>query len=310
MLIATRDTRELTLRCLEAVQASAAGLEFACVVVDNASSDGTEAAIRERFPGTTLIRNDANESFAKACNQAAAAGPGEYLLFLNSDVIARPGAIARLVEALAASPAHAAAGGCLVDVGTDSPQVGFTVRGFPTLARQLALLAGLERFWPTNPISRRQLMLDFDHDRSQDAEQVAGACLLCRRADFESLGGFDEGFYYWFEDVDLVWRLRGRGRIAYVAEARFEHVGGASFASWSRPEAIVTRHRSLLRYFDKHRPRAERVALRAGVALLAAVRALYWRPFDPARSRAYATVARLACSPPAGGTVGVDPPLG
>ena len=294
VLIPTRDTRDLTLACLEAVWASAAGLELECVVVDNASSDETGAAIRDRFPATVLIRNEVNESFARACNQAAVVGSGEFVLFLNSDVIARPEAIRRLVTALAQSPAHVAAGGRLVDVGSDDPQVGFAVRGFPTLARQLALIVGLERHWPANPISRRQVLLDFDYGRSQDAEQIAGACLLCRRADFEALGGFDEGFYYWFEDVDLLWRLRRRGRIAYVADAFFEHVGGASFASWSRPDAIVTRHRSLLRYFAKHRPRFERICLRLAVASLAAVRALGWRAFDRGRADAYAQVVRLA----------------
>jgi N-acetylglucosaminyl-diphospho-decaprenol L-rhamnosyltransferase len=296
VLIPTRDTRELTLRCLEAVWASGEGLELSCVVVDNASADGTAEAIRERFPATTLIRNETNESFAKACNQAAAAASGEFVLFLNSDVIARPGAIQRLVVALGESPGHVAAGGRLVDVGTDKPQVGFAVRGFPTLARQVALLAGLERHWPSNPISREQLMLDFDYECSQDAEQIAGACLLCRRVDFQALDGFDEGFYYWFEDVDLLWRLRARGRIAYVADAFFEHVGGASFASWSRPDAILTRHRSLLHYFAKHHSRFDRVCLRTAAAALAAIRAIGWRPFDRARSDAYARVVRLALS--------------
>jgi GT2 family glycosyltransferase len=297
VLIPTRDTRELTLRCLESVTEPNSELDVRVVVVDNASTDGTADAIHSRFQQVVLIRNESNESFAKACNQAAAAGSSEFVLFLNSDVIARPGAIRRLVVALERCPSHAAAGGCLVDLGTDDPQVGFAVRGFPTLARQLALLAGFERHWPSNPISRGQLMLDFDYGRSQDAEQVAGACLLCRRADFEALGGFDEGFYYWFEDVDLVWRLRGRGRVAYVADAVFEHAGGASFAGWRRPEAIVTRHRSLLRYFAKHRPRFEQLGLRAGIAILAAIRTAGWRLLDRDRSDAYAQVVRLALAP-------------
>jgi N-acetylglucosaminyl-diphospho-decaprenol L-rhamnosyltransferase len=309
VVIPTRNTRELTLGCLASVLEAGAGLDLRCIVVDNASTDGSAEAIESRFPQVTLIRNDTNQSFAGSCNQAAAAGRAEFVLFLNSDVIARPGSIRSLVGALEASPAHAAAGGRLVDIGSDDPQVGFAVRGFPTLGRQLALLAGLERHWPANPVSRRQLMLDFDYSRSQDAEQIAGACLLCRRADFEALGGFDEGFYYWFEDVDLLWRLRRRGRTAYVADAVFEHVGGASFAGWKRPAAIVTRHRSLLRYFDKHHSPAEQLGLRAGIAALAAIRAVGWLPFDRARSHAYAEVVRMAMTRPGPAGRGASQPL-
>jgi GT2 family glycosyltransferase len=309
VVVLTRNTRELTLACLASVFDTGTGLDLRCIVVDNASADGSAEAIASRFPRATLIVNDTNQSFAGACNQAAAAGQGEFVLFLNSDVIVRPGAIAALVAALERSPAHAAAGGRLVHVGSDEPQVGFAVRGFPTLGRQLALLAGLERHWPSNPISRRQLLLDFDYDRSQDAEQIAGACLLCRRADFDAVGGFDEGFYYWFEDVDLLCRLRRRGRIAYVADAVFEHVGGASFAGWKRPETIVTRHRSLLRYFDKHHSGVERIALRIGIVALAAVRALGWLPFDRDRSRAYAEVVRMATARQGKVGAGMSQPL-
>lgn len=306
VVVPTRDTRALTLACLDALHAGARDEPpLHCVVVDNGSRDGSAEAIAQRHPGVTVLRRERDLGYGAACNAGARLGAAPYVLILNSDVTARPGALARLVAFLDEQPAYVAAGGRLLDAGTDRTQVGFTVRALPTLATQLALLCGLERLWPRNPISRRQLMLDFDHDRTQDAEQPAGACLLVRRAAFEQLGGFDERFRYWFEDVDLVRRLWGLGRVAYVHDAPFEHVGGASFARWPRARVIVTRHASLLRYFAKHHPRREQAILRAVVAALALLRAGAWLALDPARARAYAAVVAMAVRGPAPHAAGV-----
>jgi GT2 family glycosyltransferase len=97
--------------------------------------------------------------------------------------------------------------------------------------------------------------------------------------------------------VDLVKRLRERGRIAYVHDAVFEHVGGGTFAQWRRPEVVVTRYRSLLRYFAKHGSKRDLFLLRVVVAALAAVRAVPLWPIDRERSRAYAIVLKLALLP-------------
>src|SRR5215218_5820619 len=139
VVIPTRDTRALTLRCIESVLATdvAADGRLRCIVVDNASSDGTADAIRARWPEVDVIRNELNAGFGEACNQAARRGRGELLLMLNSDVVARPGAVERLVGFLARNESYAAAGGRLVDDGTDRTQVGFTVRAFPRVSAQV-----------------------------------------------------------------------------------------------------------------------------------------------------------------------------
>jgi N-acetylglucosaminyl-diphospho-decaprenol L-rhamnosyltransferase len=296
VVVVTRDTRELTLRCVESVLAAEAAGEarISCTVVDNASTDGTAEALAERFRGVPLIRNEDNAGYGAACNQGLAGGTGEVVLILNSDIYARPGAVGRLAGFLAHSPEHVAAGGRLVDPGTDSVQVGHNVRAFPTLAPQVAQVLGLERRWPRNPLSRRYLGLDLDYSRTQDVDQPAGSCFACRRADFDALGGFDEGFYYWYEDVDLARRLRDRGPISYVHDATFEHVGGATFAQWDRPERILSWYPGLFRYFGRHRPRWEQLALRALAAVLGAVRALVNLPLDRERARACAAVTRMA----------------
>jgi N-acetylglucosaminyl-diphospho-decaprenol L-rhamnosyltransferase len=155
-------------------------------------------------------------------------------------------------------------------------------------------MLGLERTWPANPLSRGYLGYDLDYDRTQDVDQPAGSCFAAMRADFDALGGFDEGFYYWYEDVDLARRLRDRGRIAYVHDATFEHVGGATFAQWDRPEQILSWYHGLFRYFARHRPRREEVAVRALAAVLSVVRGVVNWPRDRERAQACFRVAGIA----------------
>jgi GT2 family glycosyltransferase len=287
IVVVTSNTRDLTLRCAAAVLAPERGARVHLIVVDNGSSDGTAEAILERWPETTVLRNEANVGYASACNQGARAGKSDYILFLNSDAFPRGDAVARLVSFLDAHPGHSAASGLLVDDGTDRPQVGFAVRGFPTLATQIALLVGLERFWPTNPVSRRQTLPDFDYGMTQDvAAQPAGASLACRRASFEAVGGFDEAFYYWFEDVDLVLRLQRLGPVAFVHDAVFDHVGGGTFSHWRRPQVVRARYASLLYFFRKHHSLPAQVGLRLVVGMLAAARLLPLAIVTPARARA------------------------
>jgi GT2 family glycosyltransferase len=295
VVVVTSNTRSLTLRCAAAVLTPGAGPLVHLIIVDNASSDGTAEAILERWPEATVLRNEANVGFASACNQGARAGESDYILFLNSDAFPRPGALARVVSFLQSHPEHSAAAGLLVDVGTDRPQVGFAVRGLPTLTTQIALLVGLERLWPGNPVSRRQTLPNFDYGATQDvAAQPAGACLACPRASFEAVGGFDEAFYYWFEDVDLVLRLQERGPVALVHDAVFDHVGGGTFSRWHRPQVIRARYASLLYFFAKHRSFRDQIGLRLVVGALAAARLLPLAVVTPKRAGAYRDVLRMA----------------
>ncbi len=299
VVIVTRDTREMTLRCVRSALAEAGdALDVRCIVVDNASSDGTAAAIEAEPGPVELIANDDNAAYGRACNQGADAGTGEYVLILNSDITVRPGAIGALIGFLEASPRHVACGGRVVDPGTDLVQVGHAVRAFPRLPSQVAQMLGLERHWPSNPLSRRALGLDLDYERTQDVDQPPGSCIAIRRPDFEAVGGFDEGFFYWYEDVDLCRRLVGRGRIAYVHDAPFEHVGSATFAGWGSPQRVRSWYGGVFRYFAKHRPRHEQLAIRGVAGLLATARALVWLPRDRDQARALLDVARLAARPP------------
>ena len=115
--------------------------------------------------------------------------------------------------------------------------------------------------------------------------------------DLREVGGFDEGFFYWYEDVDICRRLWDLGRIAYVHDAPFEHVGGATFAKWSDAQRAASWYPGIFRYFGKHRPVHERVAIRALAATLAVLRGIAWLPRDPAKARVFYDIFKLAIAP-------------
>jgi len=286
-VVVTMDSREMVLRCLEHL----AGVG-AAIVVDNASEDGTAQAIAEAHPGATVVRLEVRQSLAAAYNRGAEAASAELVLFLNDDVLAEPRSIDRLVEALEEDPGAAAAAGRLVDAETGETQSEYQPRPFPGVGRFVAAFTGLQRIWPGNPWTAPHT------DRPLDGpvvavDQPAGACLLVRRASFESISGWDEGFELWFEDTDLARRLSALGRVLYVPGATFRHVGGHSTRRLARAEVVRRSYGSALRYGAKHFGPGRRLALAFLFGSTAAIRSVTSRR-DPELAQAYRQVLRQA----------------
>src|SRR5205085_11469200 len=172
------------------------------VVVDNGSSDGTLAEIQRR--GVRLIANSSNRGFAGAVNQGVQVLDCPYIVLLNPDAV-----VVSSLEPLRQAcdlPRAAAAGGQLLDA-SGRPQIGFMARRLPTPAALILEVLLLNRIWPGNPVNRRYRGLDLDYSTRLQVEQPAGAFLMVRRSVLLDLGGLDEDFPLWFEDVDLCRRL-------------------------------------------------------------------------------------------------------
>ena len=260
IVIVTFNSQEHIGPCLDSALRSGAEV----VVVDNASSDGTAAEVVRR--GARLLANRANRGFAAAVNQGFEALPTPYVLLLNPDAEVA-GGLDALREACRL-PGVAGAGGKLVDAEGHA-QIGFMVRQFPTpLVLSLEVLL-LNRIWPNNPANRRYRCVQLNYNMRFPVEQPAGAFLMVRRAVWQELGGFDEGFFpLWFEDVDFCRRAADRGhRLYYVPEAVARHRGGHSISQLSVEKRRVYWYGSLLRYSAKHfRPRSFRVVCLAVIA--------------------------------------------
>jgi GT2 family glycosyltransferase len=193
--------------------------------VDNASTDGAADLVAEEFPRVRLVRNTANIGFSRANNQAAALARGRYLFFLNNDTEVPPGTLRRLVMFAREHPEASVIGPRLVEP-TGEVQTSWRTR--PTIA---ALLHRTKLFRWTRFL--RGAYRDY-RGREEEAEQtrpvevLMGAALLMRRRLFRELGGWDEGYTFGGEDIDLCTRAARHGAILYHPATPILHHGRVS----------------------------------------------------------------------------------
>lgn len=291
----------VTYNSADAIEACAAPLLEAgahAIVVDNASSDGTAALVRDRLPEVELIANNDNRGFPAAVNQGAARALSNTLLLVNPDCVVPAETVGALDAFLEEHP----------DVGLVAPRLreddgsiqisAHPLGSFSTLlanrARRILPRALSERFGGDWEVSRNAT-------QPTDVGMVIAACVAIRRDLLERIGGLDEGYFMYLEDMELCLQLRQVGyRVVYLPTVEARHVGGAS--SGDRSQVWPHHSRSLLRFHARHRPgtfqlvRATllgRAVLGMGLGLgQDAVAAARHRP-PPHRTLAWARVARI-----------------
>lgn len=291
VVIVSADMSEMTLECVtELDDPSVADV----IVLDNAFSDDERVgSAREQIAARSrVVALEQRHGFAAANNRGLERGRAPYALLLNSDVLVTAGAIDALRDALEADPDAVTAGGRLVDPQTLATQAQYRPRPFPTLANFLVIVLGIEELWPGNPVTRRYhgTAQDDATTRAVDA-QPAAAALLVRRAAIDAIGGFDERFWFWFEDSDLLLRLAARGQILYVPGAVFRHLGGGSFSRWSKAEQIRSIHHGIVQYADAHFSRARRSVLGLAEVAISLPRIALFGRSRPAEASAWRAVA-------------------
>jgi N-acetylglucosaminyl-diphospho-decaprenol L-rhamnosyltransferase len=214
------------------------------VVVDNASTDGSLDGLRRAHPGVRVVRSGGNLGYARAANLGIAATDAPVVAVLNPDTVLGSGTGQALTARFAADASLGAAGPRLHNSdGSIYP----SARQIPGLLD--AVGHGLLFFvWPTNPFTGRYRETGADPAHPREVDWVSGAAVWLRRAALDAVGGWDERYFMYVEDVDLCWRLRRAGwRVAYEPSGTVEHLLGVSTAS--RPyRMIAEHHRSLLRF--------------------------------------------------------------
>lgn len=225
------------------------------VVVDNASSDGSAAMVRDEFPGVRLIPLAENRGFSAAVNIGARATTGSLILLLNPDAKVLPGGIDAMRRQMQRRPDAAAIGCRQVD---DNGDFQLTIGPPPSLLLELVRMVVQRRLDGGD----RRLARGLDRllSRSRAVPWVAGSCLVVRREAFEGVGGFDERFFLFFEDIDFCLRLPAQGgRVYYVPSITVLHRRGRSAAEVPGLAARAYRE-SQLWFWEKHRgPRIARV---------------------------------------------------
>jgi N-acetylglucosaminyl-diphospho-decaprenol L-rhamnosyltransferase len=270
----TRDDLRLCLRSLADVT-----LPLEVVVVDNASQDGSPAAARQERPDARVVENPKNLGFAAGANRGWRASTAPCVLFLNSDAEVLPGAVEALVAVLETRP----------DVGIVGPR---------TLGAdgRIQVSTG-PHLTPFSEWSQRRLVLgvaagrpealrvaEARHSKEHEPFWVSGSCLLAERSALEAVGGFDEAFFLYEEDVDLCARVRAEGwRVVFTPAATVRHRLGRSMEkAGGRPR--LEYHRSHLRYYRKHNGALATFALRLVIGMRGAFLWLSRRERGLARS--------------------------
>jgi GT2 family glycosyltransferase len=303
-VIVNWNVRDLLRRCLLSLpSAGTRGLDVEVIVVDNDSLDGSQEMVRTEFPGVRLITNKLNLGFSHACNQGWEAGRGRHILFLNPDTEVGSDTPVVMVRYMDAYP----------DVGALGPRLRYpdgsvqsSRRRFPTLATAFFESTLLELCWPRNPWALQYRLADRADDVVQEVDWVVGACLLVRHEVLEEIGGFDEGYFMYSEELDLCRRIWTAGwKVVFLPEAEVIHHEGKS-----SEQVVAARHihfqTSKVRYFRKHHGRLAAGTLRAFLMATYAYQiveeALKWlvghrRKLRAARLQAYWRVFRSRLRP-------------
>ncbi|HOU41125.1 MAG TPA: glycosyltransferase family 2 protein [Promineifilum sp.] len=228
VIVVSYNTCRLLDDCLSSLYAAApppGGMEV--IVVDNASADGSVAMVRERYPAVRLIADDVNRGYSAANNRGSAVATGDYLLFLNSDTVVGGDALARPLAYMRANPDVGALTVRLVyPNGERDPD---NHRGFPTPWNAFCHFSLLSRLFPNSPRFNGYFRSYEDFSQVHPVPVIAGSYMLMPRALDRQLGGWDETYFFYGEDIDYCYRIQAAGRlIVYYPLVEVVHYKGAS----------------------------------------------------------------------------------
>lgn len=259
IIIVSWNVKELLRQCLISIERDRGDLDVEIIVVDSASEDGSAAMVASEFPGVTLIACDENVGFPRGNNLGMAAANGRRMMLLNPDTELVPGALKTLMDAMDREPAIGALGPQLLNPdGT----IQSSRRRFPTL-----LTGVFESTW-LEPLSPGGLLDDYyardlPDDVASDVDWLTGACIVVPREVVETVGGMDEAYFMYSEELDWCRRIKAAGwRVVCEPAAQVIHHEGKS-----SEQAVTARHinfqQAKLRYYRKHHGRPAASMLRA-----------------------------------------------
>jgi GT2 family glycosyltransferase len=226
--VVTYETRDLTVAALTRLLEATTDVRLRILVHDNASRDGTADAIIRQIPAAEVVAGNRNLGFAAGMNRLIARSTAPWFLALNSDAWPEPGAVRRLVDAGERRP----------DVGVVAPRLEdgsgrleYSTFPFPSVrVAAITAFGGYQRWWPRTA-NRLLLVGAWRHDEPRDVDWAVGAALLMRREALDEVGGFDERFFMYAEDLEWCWRVRQHGwAVTFEPSAIVRHMQNASGA--------------------------------------------------------------------------------
>ena len=273
----TQDTSELSIilvswnnrsyleQCLDSLYKSELQSRFDVVLVDNGSTDGTQALLQEKYPQVKLIMNDYNVGLSKASNQGIRATQGRYVLLLNDDTLVNGPSLDSLMEYMDSHSEAGAIGGQLLN---PDGSIQSCYNHFPSLYEEFLISTRLgPLFWDGYPG-----ILESKEIKSVD--WIGSACLLLRRAALEKVGLLDEEFFIYGDEADLQYRLKRAGwHVYYLPQVTTVHFGGRSLTRWRRRKMVYRGH---MLFFRKNYGWFRTGLLRVMLAGLSLAKILIW----------------------------------
>lgn len=265
IIIVNTNNRKLLEECLNSIYKKTRKATFEIIVTDNASTDGSQAMVKNRFPEVKLIENRENAGFIKASNQGLRIYNARYAMLLNDDTIVKESALDKMVEFM---DSHPEAGGC-------GPKL-LNVDG--TVQHQGGILG--KRFW----LSKNPVTVDF----------VIGAALIVKKEVIDKIGIMDENLFFYNDDLDWCLRIRKAGwKIYFIPSAEIVHYGGYSSRRTFNPKLFVEGFRGGLYFCRKHYGELAFNLYRL-LLILFLIPILPFHILDPKKVNAYAEIIKIA----------------
>ena len=227
IIIVNYNVKEFLQNLLHSVEKASSNISKEIIVIDNASDDGSVDIIKEKFPSVKLIENKNNIGFGRANNQGLAIAKGNYILFINPDCIVSEDTFDKMILFFEEHPDGGLAG-CKILNSDGSLQLACR-RSFPGPWTSFTKVTGLSNLFPKSQIFARYNLTYLDENKTYEVDAVSGSFMMIRKEVYEKVGGFDEQFFMYGEDLDLCYRVQKAGaKVYYVYNTQIIHYKGES----------------------------------------------------------------------------------
>jgi len=260
VIIVSWNAKNFLIKCIQNLLKSVKQYTMEIIVVDNSSDDGSGASVREIFPNVYLVENEKNEGFARANNIGIDIAGGRYVALVNSDIEVIDDCIKLLLSFMEKYQ----------DIGVLGPRIlnkdrtlQASCRKFPGVWNAVCEALGLNNIFPKSEHFSGEEMFYFNHEEVREVDALSGCFLMVRKEAIAQVGGLDEKFFIYSEDIDWCKRIKMAGwKIIFCPEAQAIHYGAGS--SRNAPEKfLIEQKKAILQYWQKHNGIAGRITIKA-----------------------------------------------